>query len=71
MATLTLQQRLDEAEDALHRLMTGAQVVQFRDANGEQLSYTAANAARLRGYIADLKRQLGQPGDGPMYLVTG
>lgn len=56
-----LQTRLSEAETALHRLLTGTQVVQVRDASGRQVSYSASNLKDLRAYIADLKRQLDQP----------
>lgn len=71
MATLTLQQRLDEAEDALHALQIGKQVAEVHDANGESIRYAQGSITRLVGYIADLKRQLGLGTDGPMFLVTG
>lgn len=68
MATLT--QRLKEAEDAYHNLQTGQSAVEVRDANGSMVRYTAANTARLKAYIEDLKVQLGQkPARGPMWLV--
>lgn len=60
----TLQARLDEAEAALHRLTTGSQAEDVRYAAGpanRSVRYTAANIAELRAYIADLRRQLGQP----------
>lgn len=66
MATLTLTERLEEAENAYHALMTGRSVVECRDSNGEMVRYTAANASRLAAYIEDLKRQLGTGSSGPM-----
>lgn len=60
----TLQARLAEAEAALHRLTTGSQAEDVRYASGSasrSVRYTAANIAELRAYVADLRRQLGQP----------
>lgn len=60
----TLQAWLDEAEAALHALSTGSKVEELRFAAGavqRSVKYTAANIDQLRAYIADLKRQLGQP----------
>ena len=54
----TLQQRLSEAEDAYHRLLTGAAAVQFRDQNGEMIVYQQVNSAKLAQYIASLKAQI-------------
>jgi hypothetical protein len=65
----TLQERLAEAEAALHDALIGRAVREVRDSNGEQISYTAVNTAKLAGYIADLKRQISQTGSGPMFLV--
>ena len=57
---------LQEAEAAYHKLMTGQSVVEFRDQNGETIRYSAINAFRLQGYIADLRRQVGAGGSAPM-----
>lgn len=54
-----LQARLQEAELAYHRLMTGQSAAEFRDQNGELVRYTPANASRLLAYITSLKAQLG------------
>ncbi|SDE90429.1 gpW family head-tail joining protein [Limimaricola pyoseonensis] len=54
-----LQARLDEAEGALHQLMTGSQVVAV-GYDGDRQEYSRANEAGLRRYIRSLKRQLGQ-----------
>lgn len=60
----TLQLRLDEAEAALHKVTVGGQAVELRMAAGQvsrAVTFTPANAGELRAYIADLRRQLGQP----------
>lgn len=67
----TLQERLDEAESAYHDLVIGKSVVELRDANGEDMRYTAANRASLAAYIADLKRQISGAVSGGLYLVLG
>jgi hypothetical protein len=54
----TLQERLDEAEQAYHELCIGKALVQFHDSNGEQVTYNSASRAALAAYIADLKRQI-------------
>ncbi len=67
---VSIQDRLNEAEDAYHALLTGKSAVEVRDANGESVRYTAANASRLYGYILDLKRQLGITAySGPMRVI--
>lgn len=50
----TLQERLDEAENALHDLLLGKAVVELRDSNGEVVRFTPTNKAALRAYIAEL-----------------
>lgn len=69
MVTQTLQQRLCEAETAYHSLLLGKSVVQFRDANGETLTYTVANRTALAAYIDDLKRQINNSGHGPLWVM--
>lgn len=58
-STIVLQQRLDAAEAAYDRLMTGKAVRVLVDQNGERVEFTPANAARLAAYILDLQQQLG------------
>lgn len=59
MATLAqLQTRRDEAESALHALLTGASVVEVVDQNLEKVQYSRINVAELRKYIADLNAQI-------------
>lgn len=71
MATLTLQQQLDGAQDAYHSLLTGKAVATFKDENGDEVTYTQASAPRLAAYIEDLKRQLGLSSrcSGPMRVI--
>lgn len=57
--TIVLQQRLDAAEAAYDKLMTGKAVRVLVDQNGERVEFTPANAARLAAYILDLQQQLG------------
>lgn len=61
---VTDSERLAQAEDAYHKLMIGASFVEARDANGEMVRYKPADAAKLKAYIAELKRSLG-PGSYP------
>jgi hypothetical protein len=49
---------LAEAQTALHRLLIGEGVVTARDSNGELVTYTPANASRLRAYIQELKTRI-------------
>lgn len=58
MTTLTLAEKLVQAEAAYHSLMIGESVREVVDQNGEKVTYTAANAARLAQYISDLKSQI-------------
>lgn len=53
----TLQTRLDEAEAALHKLQTGAQVASVGDGQGN-VQYTSADVDKLRAYVRDLKAQI-------------
>lgn len=61
--TATLEARLAEAETALHKLLTGTKVVSVKSEVGET-SYRsfATDVEKLRGYIVELKTQLGQTG---------
>lgn len=55
----TLTEYLRQAEAAYNSLMTGGMVREFRDQNGEQITYTASNPARLMSYINQLRFRLG------------
>ena len=56
--TEELQTRLDEAETALHKLLTGQQTVRL-EYDGKSVTYTAASAGDLRAYIGQLQVNLG------------
>lgn len=49
------QTRLAEAKAALHQIMIGQGVQRVQDQNGESVTYSTANASRLRSYIAELE----------------
>lgn len=58
--TVTYTERLEEAETALHRLMTGNAARVYVDQNGERVEYFKADSAKLRAYIYELKLALGK-----------
>lgn len=60
MATLTTQERLDAAEDALHQMIVGGATRVFVDQNGERVEYSVPSIPRLKGYIMELKIELGE-----------
>ncbi|MER9522506.1 gpW family protein [Mesorhizobium sp. M0292] len=49
---------LAEAKAAYHRLQVGGAAVEVRDATGEMIRYSPANASRLKAYIAELEAEL-------------
>lgn len=57
----TLRSRLAEAEDALHRLVTGQQEVSVSDGTNTA-TYSRATMADLRSYIAELRGQIARAG---------
>lgn len=74
MATLQeLQTRLADAESALHNILIGKGVAEFRDFNGELVRYSKTETPALRAYIKELQDQiavlLGTPNpSGPMRI---
>jgi hypothetical protein len=54
-----LTQQLADATLAYHKLMTGRLASTVVDQNGERVTFTAADADKLKAYIDDLKSQLG------------
>jgi hypothetical protein len=54
----TLQQLLEEAEKAHHRLLTGAAVQEVTDANGEHIRYFQSDIGKLELYIGQLRARL-------------
>ncbi|MDD9738437.1 gpW family head-tail joining protein [Marinovum sp. SP66] len=61
----TLEARLTEAQTALHALMVGqsATVVGY---DGHRTEFAPVDEVKLRRYIQQLKRDLGQVGPGGM-----
>lgn len=60
--TATLQQWLMDAQQAMHDLACGSKVVQvqYGQGNGNRMvTYKVGDMAMLRGYIQELKAQLG------------
>lgn len=66
----TLEQRLSEAEDALHKLRIGQSVVSVDVPGGQSVRYS--EASKLEAYIADLNTQIakkkGKGGRSPIQL---
>jgi len=67
----TLQQRLAEALDALHRWATGDGEVSV-DMDGVRTTYSEVNQKRLEGYVNQLQaairaKERGTTGRGPLY----
>lgn len=63
----TTAERLAEAREALHRLLTGSSVEELQDQNGERVRYSRPSIPRLRSYIAELEGEMGQTG-GPLRI---
>lgn len=59
---MTVEERLSEAEAALHKLALGQGVVEVRDSNGDSVRYQQAKRGDLVAYIEDLRRQAGTAG---------
>lgn len=75
MAVLTTAQKLAEARQAYHEIMTGQAVSRFVDQNGESISYSKTNIKGLEAYIAKLEAELANPGvrayRGPLRFTFG
>lgn len=52
---LTAQQKLDEANEAKHKLITGKLARVFLDQNGERVEFNKTNLADLDAYIRQLE----------------
>ncbi|MEM7523243.1 MAG: gpW family head-tail joining protein [Pseudomonadota bacterium] len=69
--TETLQTYLADARSALHKLLTGQRAVTVAH-DGRSVTYTAADHAALRAYIAELQTALGlSSGRRPARFVVG
>lgn len=55
---MTIEEQLAAARTAYFNLMTGKAVKVVMDQNGERVEYVAANADRLKAYIAALESQV-------------
>lgn len=64
MTTLTLQQRLDAANEAYHALLLGASAREVRDSDGSMVTYTSANRDALLAYIHSLEAQIASASGG-------
>jgi hypothetical protein len=64
----TLRLYLADAEKAYHECMTVGTVRTLVDQNGERIEYSPSNLSRIRAYIYELKKALGEPAPvtGPM-----
>ena len=62
---MTLEEKISEAEDALHELSLGKRVVSITR-NGKSLTYTATTQVNLELYIARLKSQISTSSRRPM-----
>lgn len=67
---MTAQERLLEAQAALHDLNTGQSVAEVTDQNGEKIRYRSIDYAKLTAYIKDLEAEIaGTARDvGPMRI---
>lgn len=54
----TTVELLTEARNALHKLVTGEAVAEFRDLDGTTVRYTQASRGALRAYIAELEAKV-------------
>lgn len=54
----TIQERLDQAKEAKHKLATGQLARVFMDQNGERVEFTTTNMAQLSSYIASLEAEI-------------
>lgn len=66
----TLQTRIEEAETALHELMTGTRAVDITSPTGARTTYQQADAPKLQAYIAELKGQAAAKQSKPRGPIT-
>lgn len=69
MTTHVTSEMLVEARAARHRLLTGGGVYQFRDQNGEQVSYAKTDLNKLDAYIRWLEAELGVANSTPVPVM--
>lgn len=56
---MTADDRLAEAEHALHELRVGKAAVEVRDSDGSMIRFTTANVSKLKTYIQELRDEIG------------
>lgn len=68
MTTHITHEMLAEAREAYHRILIGGGIYQFKDQNGESVSYGRTDIGKLAAYIRYMEQQLGvaAPVMGPM-----
>lgn len=57
MALPSVSVRLEQAREALHKLLTGTSVVRLVDQNGETVEYRQTNTRSLQAYITQLEAE--------------
>lgn len=62
---MTDKERLAQAEEAYHSLLTGTAVARVVDQNGESVNFVRADLPKLSQYIDQLKRKLDTSTDSP------
>ena len=62
-----MNERLTEAQDALHRLNIGESVVEVHDRNGEAIRYRPSDVKALERYIVALEREVA--GESPVHTL--
>jgi len=68
---VTDQERLDDAREQYHLLVTGQQAKVYVDQNGERVEYTTANRSALLAYIQRLEQAVAGSNrpSGPMRVL--
>jgi len=62
---MTNEERLADAKDRYHELLTGQSVRVLVDQNGERMEYTAANREKLAQYIQEMEATVAGKTVGP------
>lgn len=62
---MTNEERLADAKDRYHELLTGQSVRVLVDQNGERMEYTAANREKLAQYIQEMEAKVAGKTVGP------
>ena len=64
----TIQQRILEVEEALHKLATGDAVVELTSPDGTRVRYNEMDAAKLAAYLEALQGQLASLESGSLIV---